>query len=149
MTTDTATHADTLRQAAQLIRANAEAATDGPWTTSLVWSPDSHATSGIYSTAHPAGSTASEVVASGRRNTKGFGGIRNPRDARHMAAWQPAVALAVADWLDAEASIHEMVTAAGITVRAHTSGKFTVNALESTLPQALAVARAYIEAATR
>lgn len=134
MTIDTTTHAGTLRQAAQLMRANAEAATEGPWTTSLVWSPDSHATSGIYSAAHPAGSTASEVVASGRRGAKGFGGIRNPRDARHIGCWQPAVALAVADWLDLEASMAE---------------KRGDNSPEGHTFHALAVARAYIEAANR
>ena len=60
------------------------------------------------------------------------GGSRNTADAEHIASWHPAVALAVADWLDAEASNRD----AGIGGR----GWFSVGGQTD----ALAVARAYL-----
>lgn len=36
------------------------------------------------------------------------GGSRNTADAQHIASWHPAVALAVADWLDATADRVDM-----------------------------------------
>ncbi|MER7331613.1 MULTISPECIES: hypothetical protein [unclassified Micromonospora] len=137
MTTNTTTSVgemtdvEILRHASKLMQAHAVAATQGPWTSSLVWSPDSHATSGIYSNAHPTGTPASEVVASGRRGARGFGGIRDPRNARHIVSWQPPVALAVAAWLDREVFNAERRVPVYVE------------------PSALAVARAYIEAAAR
>ena len=129
------TATETIRQAVQLMRTNAQAATAGPWTTALVWSPDATVTSGIYSDAHPTGTAKSVVVGSRRRGT---GGVRDPRDARHMASWQPVVALAVADWLEDEAERID-------------STPYMVDAdwIERNYRAALAVARAYIEAASR
>ena len=91
--------ADTLRRAAALMRERAEAATGGRW---------AHDTEGaVRSTA---------IVASGSKWTaKRYGGCvvnrpSNPVDgsrananADHIASWHPAVALAVADLLDAHA----------------------------------------------
>ncbi|MEU0078624.1 hypothetical protein ABZY58_12060 [Micromonospora tulbaghiae] len=129
--TSTRTNVETLRQASLLMQANAVAATKGPWTTALVWSPDSAVTSGIYSNAHPTGTPESEVASPARKAARGAGGIRDPRNARHMCSWQPSVALAVAAWLDREAFDAER------RVPVHVE------------PAALAVANAYLEAAAR
>lgn len=114
MTTDTTTHAGTLRQAAQLMRAKAEAATYVPGR----WAVD---------------------VAGPVANTSWLGRSHDVltgtwKQASHVAAWSPAVALAVADWLDLEASMVE---------------KRGDNSPEGHTFHALAVARAYIEAVTR
>lgn len=95
------TPAETIRRAATLMRQRAQAATGSPWHASPVYSKDASATSGVYSHAHPAGSAESEVVASGRIKP-GYGGIRRGANAEHIASWHPAVALAVAAWLDVE-----------------------------------------------
>lgn len=67
--------ADVLRRASALMRERAEAATDGPW--------------------HP---YFSEV----RESTGFVVGVvgQTYANAPHIASWHPAVALAVADWLD-------------------------------------------------
>ena len=52
-----------------------------------------------------------------------------PFEAEHIASWHPLVALAVAEWLETEAQLHE--------VRGHNSG-------EGHTFQALKVARAYL-----
>ncbi|MFC6017765.1 hypothetical protein ACFP2T_16310 [Plantactinospora solaniradicis] len=100
---ETPSDLDTLRRAANLIRSRANRASGSPWKASPVWSPDSAATSAVYSHAYPTGTAGSEVVASARRQTgkSGYGGIRNPHNAVHIAAFaDPAVAFAVADLLD-------------------------------------------------
>jgi hypothetical protein len=93
------TPAEELRYAAQKVRHLGAVATAGPWTCSAVWSPDSKSTSGIYSLAHPTGTVASEVVASGRVKP-GYGGIRNPHNAVWITLMQPAIAEPLADWLE-------------------------------------------------
>jgi hypothetical protein len=70
---------DILRRAAARMRDRAEAATPGPWHQSI-------ACSGTRV------SGCSEVVP-----------IIADSDAEHIASWHPAVALAVADWLEATA----------------------------------------------
>jgi hypothetical protein len=57
---------------------------------------------------------------------------------------RPDVDAALADWLDAEANVHELCAAADVAIRVHTGNEFGVNTLESTLPQAVAVARAVL-----
>lgn len=85
-------------RAAHLLEDRANVATVGPWNASPVYSPDASATSGVYSHAHPTGSVASEVVASGRIKP-GYGGIRQPHNAVFIAALDPDVAKAiVASW---------------------------------------------------
>lgn len=113
--------ADLLRRAAALMRERAEAATPGPW----LADPD---------TWHPHGNPLGyRRVVSGEANP--ISGIRTPHlhtalltppaspedrqaaaDAAHVASWHPAVALAVADWLDACALV---VTAAPGSTKAH------------------------------
>lgn len=72
-----------LREAARLMRARAEAATPGPW---CVMSEDEK----MFVTTGPTGRDVAEVY-------EWSTGLGNPE---HIAAMRPAVALAVADWLD-------------------------------------------------
>lgn len=80
-----------LRQAAALMRERAEKATPGPWET--------------YRNMH-------DECFVNDLDRRGFGVISNPAtgradygraDAEHIASWHPAVALAVADWLESVA----------------------------------------------
>lgn len=71
-----------------------------------------------------------------------------PGTAEHIASWHPAVALAVADWLDHEADRHarglhgiEAAEAAGASERTLASLRV---AAERAVAPALAVARAYL-----
>jgi hypothetical protein len=93
-----------LRNAAEKLRKHVKHATDSPWVTSSVWSPRATSTSAVYSHAHPAGSVASEVVASGRIRS-GYGGIREPWNAEYIALMQPSVGKLLADLLDVEADV--------------------------------------------
>lgn len=102
-----------LREAARLIRERANAASPGPWHQMCM------------------GSEGCSVLNDGRlrdRKHVSFSGRKewwaDHADAVHVASWDPEVALAVADWLDAEAD-----DAARFPLR---------------FPQALAVARAYL-----
>jgi hypothetical protein len=81
-------------------------AAGGPWTCSPVWSPDSGSTSGVYSNAHPTGTVASEVVASGRVQ-RGYGGIRNPHNAVWITLMQSDGGDLLADLLDDQAGVYE------------------------------------------
>ncbi len=82
--------AEVLRRAASLMRERAQAATDAPW---------------VVERAHPdmPAYVAHEgwwVIAS---RTEQW-------DAEHIASWHPAVALAVADWLDSAADRFDQAT---------------------------------------
>lgn len=96
-----------LCRAAALMRERAEAATPGQWTVTFGF----------------VGARRVPFV-----SIPGQDGARMPRqdDAEHIAAWHPAVALAVADWLDLEA---EFATGADPGLASN---------------EALAVARAYL-----
>jgi len=81
--------AETLRRAAALMRERANSASDGPWTT---------------------GEYAMSVMSNGSNILNGCcdgDGYTDHADAEHIASWHPAVALAVADWLDDEAGKSE------------------------------------------
>lgn len=82
-------HAEQILRAAALMESRAAAATAGPWLPSTVWSPRSSVTSGVYSHAHPAGSAASEVAASGKRG-RGCGGITRHGGAINHMGTRPA-----------------------------------------------------------
>lgn len=101
------TAAEELRAAAFRLREAAEHAAAGPWTAAPVWSARSHATSAIYSLAHDAGSTKSEVVASGRADKSG--GIVNPFNAVWIAAVHPGLAEPLAVWLEGAAEDSEVI----------------------------------------
>jgi hypothetical protein len=100
--------ATALTAAAKLLRKRATAATAGPWVASTVRSPNATVTSGIYSHAHPAGSTASEVAASGRKGRE-CGGITNPDNAQYIALTNPTLGLALANWLESAAQDAEQI----------------------------------------
>lgn len=73
-----------LREAAALMRSRAEAVTSGAqWTDGNYWITD-------YDPSDPSGQTAMQRL---------IGGMDAP-DHEHYSSWHPAVALAVADWLD-------------------------------------------------
>ena len=106
--------ADLLREAAALMRSRAEAATHGPWhRAESHWSdPSGEGLSEIVvinERCDPAGRTGyypGDVLAF----TYGPGNEDNDNcdeDAEHIASWHPAVALAVADWLDKSAETYE------------------------------------------
>ena len=116
--------AETLRRAASLMRERAGAAPPSPWATRATTHGD------------PANGPTHIVV----ENSLGlisdhdydkWGGT----SAEHIASWHPAVALAVADWLDAVAEAWPISEPDyGLSVRAEAVGH----------RQALAVARAYL-----
>ena len=119
--------ADLLRRAAALMRERAEAATPGPW----VRSGSSIETDHECSPSHdcwPVGDTYSGMKPDGSTYPRDL----NRADAEHIASWHPAVALAVADWLDAEAESH----------RADLVGPFPSACCR--MSQARAVARAFL-----
>jgi hypothetical protein len=97
------TPAEELRAAANVLDHAAARATQPPWHSSLVWSPDAKSTSAVYSHAHPTGTVESEVVASGRIRS-GYGGIRNPHNAVWIKLVSPAVAAPLKAWLESEAN---------------------------------------------
>jgi hypothetical protein len=89
MADEMASDSDVLRQAAARMRERAEAATPGPWV-------------GEFS-----GKTGPVVMDAESRNALDHLAqckhYRAQFDAEHIASWHPAVALAVADWLEREA----------------------------------------------
>ena len=96
--------AELLREAAALMRRRAEAATPGPWESS-VWD------SGLSYRALNA-SVITSLMGDSVANADYDGYAEGPHgaegaDAAHIASWHPLVALAVADWLDHEADLCE------------------------------------------
>jgi len=78
--------ADMLRRAAALMRERASTASSGPWSPAAV--------DGMGYAVHH-----------GEHDTIALYAGRS--DARHIASWHPAVALAVADWLESMISLAE------------------------------------------
>lgn len=89
--TPPAVTAQKLRDAAARIRETAQAATPGPW---ITWAgvADDVYTQGVS----PASDLEGDAVSAPQ-------GPQAADDHEHIAMWSPPVALAVADWLDAEA----------------------------------------------
>lgn len=88
--------ADLLREAAAFMRERAEAATPGPWAVGHNYG----ATVSPSVTEHP-----STGGIGGADDIEAYGGYligesMTRANIAHVAAWHPAVALAVADWLD-------------------------------------------------
>ena len=82
---------------------------------------------------------------------KGYSPLSYARqnDAEHIASWHPAVALAVADWLDAEAAEFEKLAVQSAAVNlllefADETVAARIGIGYNTLTQAIAVARAYL-----
>lgn len=104
--------ADLLREAARLMRERAEVATPGPWTCygdHLVWPSEK-------------GPAANDPILA-------MVGPDHDDCAEHIASWHPAVALAIADWLD---------------VAAETPNYSRERHAKRNIDAALAVARAYL-----
>lgn len=116
--------ADLLREAAALMRERAEAATPGPW--------EHHRDHGGRETGDGELLIGNIGDSGGGRRAADFigkcwgWGPQQP-NAAHIASWHPAVALAVADWLDGEAGYVERHAASDLTTA-----------------RALAVARTYL-----
>lgn len=100
MTTVTASPAVLLREAASKMRELAEAATPGPWRALCDGYGDTsggtaeHERRDLLWVRH-GDTNVGDVV-----STYGNWNARSEADVLHIAAWHPAVALAVADWLD-------------------------------------------------
>lgn len=104
--------ADVLRRAAVLMRSRAEAASTGPY----IAAEQVH--DQWYGLQTPFAA---------------IGNVFDCHDAAHIASWHPAVALAVADWLDDAAENVALSPALGFDMRIHIATNY-----------ALAVARAYL-----
>lgn len=115
--------AELLREAAALMRRNAETAEPGRW---KLW--------GMSVMADPRGTSdvadAIDVAACHTPSTAER--LLHTGNARHIASWHPVVALAVADWLDWEADESERFQAQTLAPR------------QMVPRRALAVARAYL-----
>jgi hypothetical protein len=134
--------AETLRRAAALMRERAEAATEGPWSAEAIGSEGYH----VF------GPNGSRAPMKGRARVaactwQDWDEVK--ADADHIASWHPAVALAVADWLDAEAKEYDrLILASGaVNILLRLSDEPVEARLSigyHTLDQALAVATAYL-----
>ena len=109
---------------AEVLRERAEAATPGPW---LVG--DGGAWSHLYNPSVTTNGSAADVSADEWVAECGPVEVRGKQDAQHIASWHPAVALAVAELLEADARLMEQTAFAGADWEAAKS---------------LAVARAYL-----
>lgn len=130
-----------LREAAALMRERAEAARAGRW------AADGDEVVARWSLGDVDVATCRGSIDEG-----------NEINAEHIASWDPAVALAVADWLDAEAacllsmqrfaditvneSAEMNIRGAALTITKHDDGAIGLRA--DTSGPALAVARAYL-----
>ena len=125
------TPAEELRAAAKLMRERATAATPGPWhRVAGIWHGETFAA--VIGAKGDPEDAETWLMATGR-------GCREA-DAHHAASWHPLVALAVADWLDAEAVHYDDLAASpwGEAGAAFVAGDFGGDA-----DPALKVARAY------
>lgn len=92
--------AEILRTAAALMRQRAEAATSSPWAHWHMLDDD-----GCLEVFVPNGTMSTETVLEFKDHMDCEECVRpTAEDAEHIASWHPAVALAVADWLDALAA---------------------------------------------
>lgn len=132
----TETPAETLRRAAEMMRAAANLATAGPY---VVIPTGGHVE--IFGRDH------FWVAQAGCDET-----TQAHHDARYIAAMHPGVALAVAAWLQAEADAHDSGMAASNALAGYLeeagAGEHHVQVAVSTLDQALAVARIFLREAT-
>jgi hypothetical protein len=94
--------AETLREAARLMRERAEAATPGPWRFT-----DSEAVNDVWDGGMVVVSTDADPIANvlDEWYEPDPGEPAPINDAEHIASWHPAVALAVADALDLAANL--------------------------------------------
>ncbi len=141
--------AEVLREAAAKMRATAQAAEPGRWKT---W--------GMSVLADPKGTSDLDdaIPVAEHLHSPSTSSLRlHTGNVDHIASWHPAVALAVADWLDAEATASDALAlfstvaseiveydmrGAAITVSKSDDGAISMRA--DTCAPALAVARAYL-----
>jgi hypothetical protein len=149
---------ETLRRAAEHMRSRAEAATPGPWARPLNTRNKAIVTASLPEGEQGAYISGTDPTTGERErccvvlaNTWSDGKHfrkRSGRDLEFIAAMHPAVALAVADWLDAEAAAHEggmgVSDALRDLVAEVSTSEYDVQVAVSTLKQAVAVARAYL-----
>jgi hypothetical protein len=144
-----------LREGARLMRERAEKATPGPWYAAdcegelAVWRESAlrhvirNERGEIVGYSLPASYTSTDVIYEHSLDSwdegEDEGDDERRHTASHVASWHPAVALAVADWLEAEARLWEEFSAA---VSAWQDRPDFEERTFSTLDQALAVARA-------
>jgi hypothetical protein len=121
--------AETLRRAAALMRERAEAATPGPWKMWDGWGPTSDGLMGVARFGPDSGERV--FIHDEQRDLYASRG-----NWEHIASWHPAVALAVADWLDDTANANERL--APLITSSLPDGWDVTNR------RALAVARAYL-----
>lgn len=136
----------TLRRAAGLLRSYANMASPGPWRTHNTHVPGGGCTAGVLT---GEGDNVSYVawMPSFSNDPNEIDRQAYP-DAIYVAAMHPGVALPLADWLDAEAAVHEAGMQASealcVVVEAAGAGEHRVQVHASTLDQALAVARSIL-----
>src|SRR5690349_19276768 len=123
--------AEYLRETARLMRETAEAATPGPWTGGARMVNDRHF-----------GRMSAITLDAPVGNLFAVIGRITGADATHIAAWHPGVALAVADWLDAEAQRWETREAFDRTYNERPDAAILA-AREKDASHALTVARAW------
>lgn len=116
--------AELLRRAAADMRAKAKAATPGPWV--VLW----NAVAFIDTVADPNDPTGQTPMQQPEKVADA-----SERDRQHIASWHPAVALAVADWLEAAAAENDS---------AEDSALGFLNFVGADAIAALAVANAYL-----
>lgn len=123
---------ETLRRAAEKLRALAQAASEGPW---------GHASDGAFIEVY--GHNRRWVADAGRSESK-----QARHDGAFIATLHPGVAVLIADWLDAEAGAHEggmgITEAVRDLVAVVETRERDIQVAVSTLGQALAVARALL-----
>lgn len=118
---------DTLRRAAAAMRERAEAATQGPWRQQPIEGPGRPRADVRGLPENTTYDHRGDAVATAEDSS--FGACLTT-DAEHIASWHPAVALAVADWLDEAADEAE-----------------SFGHSDAPAPHAIAVANAYLNAA--
>lgn len=128
-----------LREASALMRERAEAASPGPWVQhTAALEADTAVFDGIgnwVTNVDNCANTAERAIIGGESVCSD----QAVPNGEHIASWHPAVALAVADWLEREADEHERHVARSIKITSIRTAY-----ADDRARHALAVARAYL-----
>lgn len=117
------TAAEKLRRASEVVRAMAEAATPGPWHVDRFGQPDKYGPGGWQIVGGLSGQGGAVVADRHARRS----------DATFIAAMNPTVALAVADWLEYQAAYAD-ASAASLPTGALTKQAFVTAFQEANVP---------------
>ena len=128
------TPAEELRAAAKAMRERAEAAQPGPWSIET-WKGMGGTYASVMVPFGPGAPTAKKGLTAMSKL-----GTQNAGTAAHIASWDPPMALAVADWLDAEAEHYDDLAASPYTAA---GAAFIASNFGGEIDPALKVARAY------